>query len=274
MAGAAQRKHAVVGCDNWFHSTDQLREAAAGLNHVELRGGVQGLVQLVRACTERVGQRQQNAMDFLCFFVLEGNDVVVDLDGGKRFEEQARAGGRRAVHDAGDGGPVLGLDHQHVAPVAVGDHLLLQVLRRVSSAEERLQGAAQPRTLTAQPPADAGKLRRGVVHHLAGRCELSPDVGDLADERCGSARDGTEQWEARAELCDDRAGMFDRLEVLGQSQQAKRLQRAPVHFERVHYRRQVGGGAKREAGMIRQKPDGFARRPEGSGHLGRVGRRV
>ena len=49
---------------------------------------------------EGVGQREQDAADFLGFLLLERDDVVVDLDGLERLEEQARAAGRAAVDDA------------------------------------------------------------------------------------------------------------------------------------------------------------------------------
>ena len=53
---------------------------------------------------------------------------------GHRLEEQARAGGRGAVHDAGNRRLVLGPHHQHEAAVAAGDDLFLQVLRGVAAA--------------------------------------------------------------------------------------------------------------------------------------------
>ena len=54
------------------------------------------------------------------------------------------------MHDARNRGAVLGADDEHVAAVAIGDDLLLQVLRRVLAAQVRLERAAQPRPLLAQ----------------------------------------------------------------------------------------------------------------------------
>ena len=64
---------------------------------------------------------------------------------------------------------VLGLHDEHVAAVPLGDDLLLQVLRRVLAAQVRLERAAQPRPLLAQPVADQLQLRARVVDHVAGR---------------------------------------------------------------------------------------------------------
>ena len=47
-------------------------------------------LQVARA-PERVGQREQDAVHLFALLLLERDDVVVDLDGGQRLEEQARA---------------------------------------------------------------------------------------------------------------------------------------------------------------------------------------
>ena len=104
-----------------------------------------------------------------CFLLLERDDVVVDFDGAERLEKEAGAAARAAVHDAGDRRPVLGADDQHVAAVAIGDDLLLQVLRGVLAAQVRLERAAQPRALLPQAVADAAQLRRRIVQDLARR---------------------------------------------------------------------------------------------------------
>ena len=82
---------------------------------------------------------------------------------------------------------MLGLDDQHVAAVALGDDLILQVLRRLLAAQVRLERAAQPRALLAQPVADP--LSSGLASSTT-----SPDgsifsrtCADLALERRGAA---------------------------------------------------------------------------------------
>ena len=79
---------------------------------------------------------------------------------------------------------VLGAHHQHEAAVAVGDDLVLQVLRRVL-----VRGGTTPACLCRRGPlppeafADRLQLGAGVVDHLAGRLDLVPRFGDLAAER-------------------------------------------------------------------------------------------
>ena len=106
-----------------------------------------------------------------------------------------------AVDDARDRRPVLGADDEHVAAVAVGDDLLLQVLRRVLAAQVRLERAAQPRPLLAQPIAHAPQLRARIVDDLAAGVDLAADVGDLRLEgggACRQSRAGSDRRSGRA----------------------------------------------------------------------------
>ena len=135
------------------------------LQHVELGGGVHGPLQIAGALAERVGEREQNAADFLRFLLLERDDVVVDLDRAERLEEEAGAAAGAAVHDARDRRAMLAAHDQHVAAVAIGDDLLLQVLRGVAAAQVRFERAAQPRRAAcaadrAAPPAPGSHRRR------------------------------------------------------------------------------------------------------------------
>ena len=83
-------------------AADHLREARARLDHVELGGDVDRALEVVGPRAEGVGQREQDAADLFGLLLFERDDVVVDLDGLERLEEQARAAGRGAVHDARD----------------------------------------------------------------------------------------------------------------------------------------------------------------------------
>ena len=85
-----------------------------------------------------------------------------------------------AVNDARDVAAMLGAHQQHEAAVALGHHIVLQVLRRVLAAGELLERVAEPLPQLAQPVADAAQRRAGVVEHLAGDVDGLPDGGDLA----------------------------------------------------------------------------------------------
>ena len=191
----------AVGRDRRLDPADRQREARARLDHVELGGDVDRAAQVVGPAAERIGQRQQDAANLLGLLLLERDDVVVDLDGAERLEKQAGAAGGGAVDDAGDRGAVLGADHQHVAAVAIGDDLLLQVLRRVASAQKSVERRPQLRALLPQPIADARQRRRRVVGDVAGRIDLPPDVGDLALERRDALDQRAQQRKRIGELC-------------------------------------------------------------------------
>ena len=150
---------------------------------------------------ERIGEREQDAPDLFGFLLLERDDVVVDLDRAERLEEQAGAAAGAAVDDSRNRGAMLAADDEHVAAVAVGDDLLLQILRRVPAAQIGLERAPQPRALFTQPIPQAGQLRARIVDDLVRRADLAADVGDLVLEgRDGSRRSrrGSEKLLVRA----------------------------------------------------------------------------
>ena len=231
---------------------------ARACSDVELGRGRPPCARVLAAAAERVGQRQQDAADFLCFLLLERDDVVVDFDGAERLEKEAGAAARTAVHDSGNRGAVFGSHDQHVASVAIGDDLLLQVFRRVLAAQIRFERAAQPRALLAQPIPQAPQLRARVVHHLAGR-----------DRSCGGRRRSRVRTrpplrDARAgsgtprRAADRGAGRVDRGEKRGERQQLQRLRarvlrRASALEDRFEIRRSV----ERQSGCRR----GIARSP-------------
>ena len=167
----------AVGRERRFDAVDRLREARASLEHVQFGGRVDGVRHLRRAGAEAIREGEQNPANLLGLLLLERDDVVVDFDGAERLEVQARAAGRRPVHDAGDPVAVLGLHDDHVATVAFGDDLFLQVLGGVLPAQVRLERAAQPRLLLPHLVADRAQRRAGVIDDVAGRIDLFARVG-------------------------------------------------------------------------------------------------
>ena len=165
-----------IDCEKRARACRTSSSAAASIVCVSSRG----------ARPEGVAQRQQNPPDFLGLLLLERDDVVVDLDGAQRLEKQAGAARRRAVDDAGNVAAVLRSDDEHVAAVAFGDDLILEVLRRVLAAEVRLERAAQAGALLPQPIANGFQLRTRVVDDFARRVDLargrarSPFLNDAA----------------------------------------------------------------------------------------------
>ena len=230
-------------------------------------------LQIERPAPELVRQREQDAPDLLGFLLLERHDVVVDLDGAQRLEEQAGAARRTAVDDARDGRAVLGAHHQHEAAVAVGDDLVLQVLRRVAAAQERLERAPQARPLPPQALAHRLQLGAGVVGHLARGLDLVPGLGDLAAERRPALGQGLQDGKGVLGPADGGAGGVDRLEELGQAQQAQRFEGPALDGEARENRRQVGRRRQREAAHQFVEPHALGGRGEQLGHLAGVGQR-
>ena len=130
---------------------------------------------------------------------------------------------------------MLGADDEHVAAVAIGDDLLLQILRGVLAAQVGLERAAQPRPLLAQPIPDAPQLRARIVHDLAAGIDLAADVGDLALERGRafrrSRRSTRERAAARAGLPAAVASIEARKSA--SVEQVQRFERAALDRERL-----------------------------------------
>ncbi len=174
---------AAVGRDRGLDAVDGDRELRARLQHVELGRRANRPLEIVAAGGGSASaSAEKDPTDLFGLLLLERDDVVVDFDGAERLEKEAGAAAGAAVDDPGNRGPVLGSDDEDVPAVAIGDDLLLQVLRRVLAAQIRLERAAQPRALLAKPIAQALQLRARIVDDLAAGIDLATDVGDLAFE--------------------------------------------------------------------------------------------
>jgi hypothetical protein len=262
MAGGPQVQRAV-GAERRAHAADQPREARAGLHDIELRGGPEHPLQIERPGAERVGEREEDPPDFLGLLLGQGHDVVVDLDGAERLEEEARPARGAAVDDARDRAAVLGAHEQHVAAVAVGDDLVLQVLGGVAAAEVRLEGAAQPAPLLAQAVAHRPQLGAGVVEDLAGRVDRPAHLGDLALEGGEAGHDLLQQGKLRRRRAPDPVrALVHRLEERGEPRQAQRLERPPLDGEHRERVLEVGWRAQRKARILRKEPDRLGGRGE------------
>ncbi len=163
--------------------------------------------------------------------------------------------------------------HQDVAPVAIGDHLLLQVLRRLALAQERLEGGPQPAALLAQPVADAGQRRTGIVGHLAARLDLAAHVRDLVPERGDAAHQPHQKGQCRPRLRDRFARLLDRLEEIRQAQQPQRLERAALGGQPLERGLEFRRCAQREPRVHQQEPDSLRGRAQRSRHARRAGDR-
>ena len=121
---------------------------------------------------------------------------------------------------------MFGAHDEHVAPVAVGDHLLLQVLRRVLAPQVRFECPAQPRSLFAQPIADALQLGARVVDDISCRIDLAPHVRRFSFERGDRVGDPAQDREVQARPPNPRGGGVNRSEEAGEGQQLPRLEGA------------------------------------------------
>ncbi|HYC22031.1 MAG TPA: hypothetical protein VEI94_04980 [Candidatus Bathyarchaeia archaeon] len=178
------------------------------------------------------------------------------------------------MHDARNRGSLLGLHHEHVAAGALGDDLLLQMLRRVLAAQIRFEGRPQAAALLPKAIADDPELGARVVDHFAGRIDLRGDVCDFGLERRGAIRRGEQPRERRAAAPDGGARIVDRREEPREREQPSRLERARLHRQRRNRLGQIFRRPERKPLTGGQEADRFARLGQTFLHHLRVGRRL
>ena len=247
-----------IGDEHWLDAAEACGVSRPRLQHVQLGGDRFHRAQVARPAAEAVRQFQQDAEDLFPLALFELDDVVVDFDRGGRLQEQAGAAARAAVHDARDVAPVFGAHQQHVAAVPLGDHFVLQVLRRVLAARELFERLAQLLPQVPQAIADAAERGAGVVEHLArdvdglaDRRHLGLEAGQLADDR-------VQERKRTLRGLDAGARPLHRVHELGQRPQRQRIQRASLDAERGQRLDESLPGAQREGGILLEEPHRLA----------------
>ena len=260
MARAFQLERSV-SCDDRFYGAGHQREACAGLNHVERRCHFDRPFELVGPCAEGVRQREQDAPDLFYLLLFQRNDLVVDLDGLERLDEQARAAGRAAMNDSGNRRSMFGANHQHMTAVAIGDDLLLEIFRGLAAAQERVERRTKALLLPAQAIANLRERGARVVRDISRRLDLPADVGDLAGERRYRIDLLAEDRKRGAHPSDRLSRLLDRLEIVAELQQSKRFERAAIDGERFEDRVEIRRCSQWKSRVIRQEPGAFRRCP-------------
>ncbi len=238
---------------------DEMRESRFCLNDVQLRRGIHRLTQLHRFRAKRVGQDLENPVDLFALQLFQCHEVVVDLDGAERLQIQAGAAARAAVDDSRDRRAMLRFDDQHVAAVAIADHLILQILRGLFSAKVGLQRGSQARPLLAELRPQAGQFGAGRIIDFAGRIDLAADLGDLRFELPAAFGDGLQRGKRAADAPDVGAGKRDGIEKVRECDQSQRLQRPAFDRHRRENRLQIVRRLERETGVAVQVLDAFRR---------------
>ncbi len=142
------------------------REEGHRLHRVQLAQDRGRARQVVRPVADPARQLAQDPDHLAALLVLQGDDVVVQLDRGQRLHEQAGPRAGRAVDDPGELAAMLRLQEQHVAVVAGGDELVLKHAVGVLPAQEALHHARELRLQAQEAAAHLQEPRRGVVRHL------------------------------------------------------------------------------------------------------------
>ena len=151
-----------------------------------------------------------------------------------------------AVDDSGNRGAMLGLHDENIAAVAVADHLILQILRRILAPQIRLERRAEARSLLAQVRAQSRQFGARLVVHFAGWIDLAAHLGDLVLERPAVFSERFERGEGAVHAANRGARQRDRVEKLRKREQPDRLQRPPFHGERGQHGLEIFRGMQRK----------------------------
>jgi hypothetical protein len=109
------------------------------------------------------------------------------------------------------------------------------------------------------------------VHHVAGRRDLVPDVRHVVLEGRRAVHQ-REQARERAANATDRSGRrLDRLEVIGQRDEARGFERPAVHLEQAEDLVEVVRRPQREDGVVGQEADRLRRRGQQLAYDARIG---
>src|SRR5207302_5028603 len=111
----------------------------------------------------RAGHEDENAMNLGLLFIEEPNQLVVLLDGLKRFNKYGLSRRRRTVNDAGDSSFELGFDRNNKSFAADGDEIILGAAAFAQAAQGFPQALFDRMMLAFDRSADAAEFGRGFI---------------------------------------------------------------------------------------------------------------
>ena len=275
---AASSSNAPSARQRRLDAADERREARLGLDDVQLGRRFDGALQVERRGARNwsvSASRMRRTSSASCSSSATISLLISTVLSGSRNRLAPLAELPWMMPGIADA--VLGLDDEHVAAVAVGDDLVLQVLRGVLAAQERLERAAQPRRAAFAadrgPPAvpgwrgpatspDGSILSRTSAISLLN--DAPPSAMALQDRERGRRRAG---WPPRVASTDSRKS--------ASAEQPQRLERPALDGQRrAGWRR--GRRAPRSGKRARRlvEPDAFGGGREQLGDPPRVGLRA
>ncbi|OQB89158.1 MAG: hypothetical protein BWX83_01209 [Candidatus Cloacimonetes bacterium ADurb.Bin117] len=109
----------------------------------------------------------ENAEDFTLFFLPEQLELIIERHHGLGLDEEGGAASTLALHDAGHVGGSAFAHGEDIAVVASGYEFILEIAFEAGVAQHSLHGLHDPALKRSLAFADARKLRRGGIKHLA-----------------------------------------------------------------------------------------------------------
>ena len=98
----------VIVAERRPRRADGLMKLRAGLQGVEFAADARGVANRLRFVGDGSGDEARDARDLLALLDQQVGQIVVQLDGLHRLDEERRAGAGALVKDAGDGVAMIG----------------------------------------------------------------------------------------------------------------------------------------------------------------------
>ncbi len=218
-------------------------QAGRGVQAVEVGNHVEISPKRGSVSRHGPGKRGEDARHLLLQLHSQHDEPVVEIGNAVRLKVERRLTGRHVVHGAPDFSPERGLEEHHVALVAGGENLLLQVFAvrwRVDELVQLFLDIAAGGAKVAFNPAERGKRRFRQLTR----------VGDRSEQRLsylvkvGKRRRHLPQRGVFLPVCfQKRADAVRRQDKRAHRHQLHRLERSPLHGE-VQRLRDVGHARK------------------------------
>ena len=143
------------------------RKARLGEDQIQLRHNCQRLADGIGVAAQTVRHFEQDAVDFAGFLFAQPHQLVVEVDGFERLDEQGVPAGADAVDDAIELAALPGDHGHHEALVADGHEFFLEHAFLAVRAQEPFERFLDGFLLALHVAADAGQRDAGVVGDAA-----------------------------------------------------------------------------------------------------------
>ena len=252
MAGVAERQAARIRrAEARDHAAEIGGEVGLGEQHLEFAESMPGAADRGRVLPQPFRHLAQNPMHLARLFLGEAHQLVVQLDGFQRLEEQRVAGAAGAVDHALDAALLAGNQRHHEAVITNSDVVFLEHAVLPVYAQEALERFLDGLLLALQIAAQPAERDAGMIGNRAVGKDLAGQVRQQAAKFAESGRARREAREASRGGRQDGARVRSPVEHVGNLEDLLRFEPRSLDPELRHRGADVGD-------RVEVQPDGGA----------------